>query len=286
MFSLRSLFDDIPVVSVIDVGASPIDGLPIYEPLRESGAAKILGFEPSTEQYEKLLEMKLEHSTFLPYAIGDGTEGELKLCRGAGMSSLLEPDMEVLSHFRQLALAGEVIAREPLQTHRLDDIPEAQGMDFIKVDVQGGEMGVFEGAKELLSDAFMIHTEVQFVPFYKDQPLFAEIDQCLRQAGFWFHRFESTQSRVFSPLRIPDDPHAGISQQLWSDAVYVRRFTDFSKLEMSTLLKLALLAHDLYQSYDLCLLALKCIDDQHGTGRHRLYLEECGSVLDGHLTDP
>ena len=56
VFSLREIFDDIPVVRVVDVGASPIDGTPIYEPLRESNGADVVGFEPAPGECERLNE--------------------------------------------------------------------------------------------------------------------------------------------------------------------------------------------------------------------------------------
>jgi FkbM family methyltransferase len=278
-FTLGEVFEDIPVVKVVDVGASPIDGTPIYEPLRASGGADVVGFEPASDQYARLLEMNLPRSTFLPDAIGDGQEGELKICRGPGMTSLLEPNQRVLSHFHWFDTYAEVVERQTLATRRLDDVPETADMDFLKVDVQGGEMAVFEGGLERLSHAVMVHTEVQFVPFYENQPLFADLDQLLRKAGFWFHRFEPIHSRVIKPLVVNNDIYASMSQQLWSDAVYVRPFVDFPSLEVSSLLKIAVLAHDLYGSYDLALLALLKIDEREETQRHARYLERLTEVL-------
>jgi FkbM family methyltransferase len=278
-FRLSEIFEDIPRVRVVDVGASPIDGAPIYEPLREHGGAEVIGFEPSSDQYQRLLELEIPHATFLPDAIGDGTPGELKICRGPGMTSMLEPDARVLSHFHWFDTYAEVVSREPMETRRLDDVPETEGMDFLKVDVQGGEMGVFEGARDRLASAVMIHTEVQFVPFYENQPLFADLDQTLRAAGFWFHKFAPIHSRVFKPLVVNNDLYAGMSQQLWSDAVYVRPFVDFGELEAARLLKIAVLAHDLYQSYDLALLALQHLAAREGSERHIRYLERLSSVL-------
>jgi hypothetical protein len=127
MFSLSDVFEDLPIVQVVDIGASPFDGEPIFDALRASGGAQVVGFEPSPEQDKKLLEMNTEHATFLPHAIGDGSEGELKICRSPGMTSMLEPDLEVLSHSHQLQEAAEVLDRQPMATHRLEDVPEAGG---------------------------------------------------------------------------------------------------------------------------------------------------------------
>jgi hypothetical protein len=84
---------------------------------------------------------------------------------------------------------------------------------------------------------------------------------------------------VFKPLVVNNDLYAGMSQQLWSDAVYVRPFVDFGELEAARLLKIAVLAHDLYQSYDLALLALQHLAAREGSERHIRYLERLSSVL-------
>jgi hypothetical protein len=102
--------------------------------------------------------------------------------------------------------------------------------------------------------------------------LFAELDQALRAAGFWLHRFLPIHSRVFKPLMVNNDIYAGMSQDLWTDAVYVRRFTDFPTMEPAALQRIALMAHDLYKSYDLASLALLELDKRDGGTRQPRYV--------------
>ena len=274
MFSLSSALQGLDPLKVVDVGASPIDGAPPYKSLHDAGVAHVVGFEPSPQWYEALIAMKVPNATFLPHAVGDGSEGVLRICRGPGMTSMLEPKMDVLSAFQWFDTYAEVVERVPMPTVRLDDVAETEGMDYLKVDVQGGELAVFRGAKARLKGAVMVHTEVQFVPFYEDQPLFAEVDQALREAGYWLHRFLPIQSRVFKPMMANNDIHAGLSQQLWTDAVYVKRFVDFPDMETAALLKLAVCAHDLYGSFDLAMKALSAIDAREKTTLHRDYLAQ------------
>jgi hypothetical protein len=106
---------------------------------------------------------------------------------------------------------------------------------------------------------------------YRDQALFAELDQTLRASGFWLHKFLPIHSRIIKPLIIRDDPFAGMSQVLWTDAVYVRRFTDFPSFDDDSLLRIALILNDLYQSYDLAALALQKLDLRDGENRHQRY---------------
>jgi FkbM family methyltransferase len=272
-FSLYKLFDDVPRLKAIDVGASPIDGLPAYQPLFAAGRIELVGFEPDPDQYRALLAMNRPNATYLPYAIGNGSAGTLHICQAPGMTSLLKPDMEILQHFHGFANWGTVLRTVPVQTKRLDDIPEANKADYLKLDLQGGELGVIRGAPRLLEHVLIVHVEVQFVPFYKDQPLFAELDQALRLAGFYFHRFLEITSRVFMPMMFNNDRRAGFSQQLWSDAVYVKRFTDFGRLEEGALLKIAAILNDFYGSTDLSALALQHADRKGGTHRMKGYFE-------------
>jgi FkbM family methyltransferase len=271
--SLYKVFRDLPAIKVIDVGASPIDGPPPYQRLFDAGRVNLVGFEPDPDQHRALVAHACANATFLPYAIGDGSAGTLHICKLPGMTSLLEPDMEILRHFHGFGRWGTVLRTMPVQTRRLDDIPEVDKADYIKLDLQGGELSVLRGASKVLEHVLVVHIEVQFVPFYKDQPLFAELDQALRQAGFFFHRFLEISSRVFFPLMISDKPKASLSQQLWSDAVYVKRFTDFARQDESSLLKIAAILNDLYGSIDLCALALQHADRRANTRRTERYCE-------------
>lgn len=271
-FSLYELFEDAPSINVVDVGASPIDGEPPYQRLVDRGKALVIGFEPNPEQYESLRHRQSPYLKFLPYAIGDGHEAVLSICFAPGMTSLLEPDMEILNHFHGFGEWGKVVQRHRVLTRKLDEVKEVEAIDYLKLDVQGSELAVIDGASQHLKNTLVIHTEVQFIPFYTNQPLFAELDQALRNAGFYLHRFTPLVSRVFKPLMINGDIFAGLSQVLWSEAVYVKAFTRFAELSGEQLLKIAAICHDLYESCDLCALALGHIDRKDGTQRQSRYI--------------
>ncbi len=273
MFPLRDLFKDIPDVHIVDVGASPIEGQPVYQPILNQGGYRLTGFEPNPAMYQQLVSKPHPKWTFYPFAVGDGSVAELKICSAPGMTSLLEPDLELLKHFHQFAEWGRVIERQPLTTRRLDDIAELKDIDFLKLDVQGSELAVLQNATEKLRQVLVIHVETLFVPFYKNQPLFGDIDLCLRKAGFMFHRFGPMASRVFQPVLVNNDIYAGLSQVLWSDAVYVKSFMQFGQLSPAELLKTARILHDVYGSFDLANLALIHYDLQSGTNRQNAYLQ-------------
>jgi hypothetical protein len=90
-------------------------------------------------------------------------------------------------------------------------------------------MLVYRGAEQILKNVLVIHTEVEFVPMYKNQPLFADIDAHLRERGFAFHRM-GVAGRAFKPLIANNNPNMMLSQMLWADAIYIRDFMDFDRL--------------------------------------------------------
>lgn len=275
--SLYQLFPELPHIRVLDVGASPIDGEPPYKPLYDADKMDLVAVEPDDEQFAALQAMNLPRTTLLKAALGDGKQATLRVCEAPGMTSLLEPYTKVLQHFHGFPSWAEVKERKSVQTRRLDDVADARGCHYMKLDVQGGELSILENGRTALEDTLMVHIEVQFVPFYKDQPLFGELDQLLRAAGFWLHRFLPMHSRVFKPLVVKNDVYAGLSQVLWTDAVFVRRFVDFPSLPPEDLERIAVLAHDLYGSFDLASLALLRRDEMDGGDRQPRYVQAMGS---------
>jgi FkbM family methyltransferase len=251
-------------VKVVDVGANPIDGPSPYAPLLKIGRADVVGFEPNPEALAKLNSQKGPHETYLPHVVADGRRQRLRICALPGMTSLLEPNPAVLSLFHGFSEWSQVVQVKELQTVRLDDVPETAGLDMLKIDIQGGELMVFEHATERLKDALVIHTEVEFLEMYLGQPLFADIDRFLRARGFVIHKFDPLVGRDFQPLLMSLDRYVGHSQLFWADAVFVRDFTRLERLDADQLLRLVVILHDCYRSHDLVLFLLREYDRRVG----------------------
>jgi hypothetical protein len=164
--------------------------------------------------------------------------------------------MPLLRRFQQLAGVTTVVDATPVKTTRLDDVPEIERIDFLKMDVQGAELDVIRGAERLLDSTSVIQLEVEFVPMYKDQPLFGDLDRELRNRGFIFHCFLSQSGRMFQPFAHPGNVSAHLRQTLWAEALYVRDFMRLREREPGSLLRMAAILHEVYSSYDLLLAAL------------------------------
>lgn len=259
-------------VTVVDVGANPIDGPAPYAPLLQGGQARVVGFEPNPEALAALQARQRAVDVFLPHAIGDGQTHVLRICAAPGMTSLLEPNPVVLSRFVHFEAWGQVVARREIQTMRLDDVAETEGVAYLKLDIQGAELMALTHATERLRTTLVVHTEVEFLPMYAGQPLFAEVDRFLRGHGFVLHTFHPLVSRMVTPLVVRSNPYAGLRQHLWADAVFVRDFTRPELMTDAQLLVLATILHDCYQSYDLAAHLLAARDVRTGGTSAQRYL--------------
>ena len=281
MFAFREILSGPPPrIHIADVGAMTVlddatleDAPPVYHRLLETGAAAVTGFEPVAEECEKLNRRAAPGQRFLPYAIGDGGVGTFRRCNAAMTSSLYEPDLELMGRFNHLGELCRVVERSPMATHRLDDIPELGAVDYLKLDIQGAELDALAGAPSTLAGTLVVHTEVEFVALYRGQPLFADVDRELRRQGFCFHCLHGVSGRTFKPVVVNNDPRRGLNQALWGDAVYVKDWMGWDRLEAASLLKAALILHEVYGSYDLAQHALEHHDRQTGAALQMRYLE-------------
>jgi FkbM family methyltransferase len=96
----------------------------------------------------------------------------LNICSAEGMSSKFKPDSEMLKIFHPFDIWGQVVSQQKVLTKTLDSISEIEQLDFLKIDIQGGELSVFQNGKKKLANTVVIRTEVSFIPLYEDQPTF------------------------------------------------------------------------------------------------------------------
>ncbi len=275
-FQFRELLDGAaPKIKIADVGALPIEGMTnSWASLVEQGLCEIIGFEPNEEGCAKLNAEAKPSQRYLPYAVGDGKPATFRQCNFPMTSSLFEPNAALLDSFTGLGELTQVVSRDPIETHRLDDIDTAAGTDLLKLDVQGAELMIIENATKTLADTLVVETEAEFVQLYENQPLFAEVDQELRRQGFVFHLFLGFAGRTFKPMLIANDPARALSQVLWTEAVYVRDFMALEKLSEKQLLKMAIILHEAYNSCDLVHLCLQARDAKTGDNLADRYLAQ------------
>ena len=275
------LGDSTPKVIVVDIGAM-LEGKSRYDGLVERGMAQVIGFEPEPGEFQKLNARTDQRHAYLPYFVGNGRPGIFHRCRYNGCSSLYKPNVQLIDLFTSIGASRngnfEVLGTTEVTTKRLDDIEEITACDFLKIDVQGAELDVLEGAVRTLARTAVVELEVEFVPLYEGQPLFAELDGFMRRNGFLLHRLVDVSGRPLRPFSSVGNCYRPISQILWADAVYIKDFTCLEKLPADMLLKTAVVLHEAYASIDMVALVLKAYDAKAGTALCDAYMARIASA--------
>ena len=259
---LLSLISPAQLTHVVDVGANPIDGDPPYKNMLSQGLCTVTGFEPQKEALAALNQRKGPLETYLPQALGAGGQATLNVCEYSGWTSLLQPSPAALTVFPQFQPNAKVIEQIQLLTHKLDDISEVRPFDLLKIDVQGAEMDVFQGAIHHLKNAVAIQTEVSFIALYENQPTFGQVDVYLRALGFVPHGFVDIKRWPIAPLRFHGSAQQSIHQLLEADIVYVKDFVNPVSMSDEQLKQLSLIMHHCYQSHDLSARCIQCLVDR------------------------
>ena len=145
-------------------------------------AVNAVGFEPETIALEKLKKKNNEPwltSNFLPFGIsGKGGLRNLYITRDPVASSLLEHNLEMGAKFKKPQFF-ELDRVEKIETRTLKEaliLANTGTIDYLKIDIEGAELEVFESSSTLLSDVLAIKTEVSFVEFRKNQPLASDVE--------------------------------------------------------------------------------------------------------------
>jgi FkbM family methyltransferase len=266
----------IPAVQILDIGAMATGG-ERYQPLLESGLAQVTGFEPNPAEFARLKDRPGPYR-YLPHFLGSGGTATFHLTRYPGCSSLLPPDPKVIDLFMTIGCADpggnfHVQKTEAIDTVRLDDIKPPLTIDFLKVDTQGYELEILRNGTATLTNTLVIECEVEFVPLYRGQPLFGDIQCFLREHGFMLHKLIDVAGRPYRPFN-PPNPFMPMSQLLWADAIFVRDVTRLDAYSDDALLKAAAILDKAYSSFDLAGFFLAEHDRRRSTGLMQTYIAD------------
>lgn len=168
---------------IIEAGAHKgKDSLELFKQWPES---TIYAFEPVPELYQILQRSTahLETIHVFNYALGDQiAQKNLYKCTGKidAASSLYEPSDYFATkpvHFIPIQVNITTLDNWSLQEN-------VRSVDFLWLDLQGGELDLLHGAETLLKTVKVIHTEVNLIERYKSIPLYPTIKNYLAQYGF------------------------------------------------------------------------------------------------------
>jgi FkbM family methyltransferase len=209
--TLMGLLKQEEINLVIDVGANVGQ---FVHGLRQAGyRERIVSFEPQSSahsQLEALAENDPKWTIATRTALGD-TSGVITMhTSGNSVSSSILP---MLASHREAAPESDYVGTEKVPLNRLDDILSLTGQDraMLKIDVQGYEKPVLDGAPRVLACCRALFLEMSLISLYEGQTLAQQLWDELDEAGFDIWSFEPGFR----------NPRSG--RMLQMDGVFVRR---------------------------------------------------------------
>jgi FkbM family methyltransferase len=171
---------------IMDVGANQGQYAEFIRTLGYAG--EIVSFEPLSSAH-KLIKKKSEKDPLWTVAermaIGSkDEESKINISENSVSSSILS----VLDAHLVLAPKSSVVSTEPVSIRRIDSIAEQylnpESNMFIKIDVQGFERNVLQGATKTLSMAKGVQVEVSLLPMYENEASFEEILFLMKEMNY------------------------------------------------------------------------------------------------------
>ncbi len=172
---------------VLDVGANR--GQFTMELFAAGFGGTVLSFEPLPQVHDSLSKAAAAYGGRWQVgprvALGDEeADVTFYLAANTASSSLLKLSEDLVDIAPQTAPSGTINVR----VRRLDQILSELGLTarrlFLKMDTQGSELRILQGAEGALGAIQGVMTEMSVSTLYEDQPLFRDIDGYLVDHGF------------------------------------------------------------------------------------------------------
>ena len=265
---VKEIDPELSNLRVLDIGAK---GGAIKEFEKINFFVDYIGFEPNENECKKININNPSNQKFLPFAIANANQKrKLYIHEYSSSHSLYKTDINKISRYwdeENLRISGEelidCVSLDYLYNEKIIEIP-----NFIKIDVEGAEFEVLEGASNLLSSdsCIGIKLESHFEEWkYNDEgetnKTFAELDIFLRNLGFTLFDikvYRHGKKSLIQPFslsngfkKVPGPVEIG--KVLWSDSLYLRdplfNQSNFDKIRTSNLIK-SIILFDLFNQTD------------------------------------
>ena len=151
---------------------------------------RIVSFEPVPESFEQLRRVAESDPHWCGYDIALGHEAgtlPINVPDSTGFASFLQPNAYCEERFPHVHWDGRTVV---VQTERLQNVyPDAvAGIErprvFLKMNTQGWDSHVLEGAGETLVDVVALQSEISVIPIYRGMRSFVESIAHYNALGF------------------------------------------------------------------------------------------------------
>jgi FkbM family methyltransferase len=201
---------------VLDVGANH-GGFVDY--LRGQGyEGRVVSFEPLPDPYATLERRTDGNRRWQAVQVALSSTAGPATMRRSGKSDVTSSLLTATPALTRAYPGAKVSDEVPVMVSTLDAqaamLLDSDARPFVKIDAQGSEMRVFEGAQGTLGRTVGVLVELSFVELYEGQPLFGEVVEWLADRDLIlvalapaFHDIQTRQllqvDALFAPVRDP-----------------------------------------------------------------------------------
>ncbi len=154
---------------------------------------KIFSFEPQKKAFEQLSKSAAGDSNWQVWNVGLGnTDGKsvINISKNSVSSSILDINNILIA----AAPETEYVCKEDIQIKRLDSFIKDiafQKRFFLKIDAQGFESKILEGAEGCFNNIYALQIELSCISLYKGEKLFDEMKVFIESKAFYLSSLES-----------------------------------------------------------------------------------------------
>ena len=178
--------------TLLDIGANSGQYASL---MREYGyKGNIISFEPLKDAFEELKMNSIKDNNWLVnnYAIGDKNATSLINIAGNSFSSSI---LDMLPSHLNSAPESKYVAKEEIQIKKLDSIFDSfiKNGDkvMMKIDVQGFEKNVLDGANKSLNRIEIIQLEMSVIPLYENEMILVDMINYLDNKNYKLFSLEN-----------------------------------------------------------------------------------------------
>ena len=179
---------------VLDVGAND-GGFARFLRLEVGYRGLIISFEPVSVQTQACLAAAAIDPLWHVYGFGLGNKNcttEMNAMANSVFNSLLQPIDNPPREFADMMVVDH---KETIELRRLENLlPKLKrthqfARPYLKIDTQGFDLAVIEGAGSSIDQIIALQTELLFQPIYRDMPSWSSVTDALRDRDFSVSNF-------------------------------------------------------------------------------------------------
>lgn len=206
------VFKNFEIDLILDIGANKGQ---FAKEVRSSGYRnRIVSFEPLSSAFKILEKNAAKDPLWQVYRVAVGANAKtdvINVSANSHSSSILE----ILPDHLQAEPQSKYISKESIEVTTLDELlptVEAGAENiYLKIDTQGYEWEVLQGASKNISRFLLVQMELSFVPLYEGEKLFEQLFETMKNLGFDLYSMEQGFY----------DPHS--ARLLQADVLFVNR---------------------------------------------------------------